>query len=340
MKKILPFLLAALLTLSGCSGVEKIKEFFGGGAESGAESSGISSEPESEPDPDWPAQVSGVTLEAAPGKAISMSPIVTELLYDMGLGDRLAAVSNYCTDDAGNDPSLPDVGTAVLPDLAAIAEIQPDYVLTMAQFSESDLLALQQMDAEVIVFSAPQDLAGQEALRKELSVLFLGKESGASAAADFTAAYEAKLREVTAPAAEYFAANGSTVGVACLRILNSTYATGDTLVNEYLEAAGLTNAAAEYAGWEIGEDGVAAVNPDVLFVSEGICIADLETSDLYKKKTAVKGDKVHAVDLDLLSRGTLRSLEVLRAMLATVAPEAYPDLTPLPPAYPSIYQAK
>ena len=67
MKKILPFLLAALLTLSGCSGVEKIKEFFGGGAESGAESSGISSEPESEPDPDWPAQVSGVTLEAAPG---------------------------------------------------------------------------------------------------------------------------------------------------------------------------------------------------------------------------------------------------------------------------------
>lgn len=339
MKKILPFLLAALLCLSGCSGMEKLKEFFGGDAESGAESSGISSEPEPEPDPDWPAEISGVTLGAAPERAISMSPILTELLYDMGLGDRLAAVSDYCANDAGNDPGLPNVGTAVRPDLAAVAEIRPDYVLTMAQFSESDLLALQQMDAEVIVFSAPRDLEEQEALMRELSVLFFGKQSGASAAADFAADYEAKLREVTAPAAEYFETNGATVGVACLRILRSTYATGDTLVNDYLEAAGLSNAAAEYAGWEIGEDGAAAVNPDVLFVNEGIHIADLETDDLYKKKTAVKGDKVYAVDLDLLSRGTLRSLEVLRTMLATAAPEAYPELTPLSPAYPSIYKA-
>lgn len=340
MKKILPFLLAALLMLSGCSGMEKIKEFFGAETESGAESPEISSEPEAAPNPDWPAEVSGVTLEAAPETVISMSPVLTELLYDMGLGEKLVATSDFCTDESGSDPCLPKVGTTVLPDLAAVAEIKPDYVLTMAQFSESDLLALQQMNTEVIVFSAPQDLGGQEALARDLAVFFLGKESGAAAAADFSAAYEARLQAVTSPAAEYLETNGASASVACLRVLNSTYATGDTLADEYLEAAGLLNAAAEYTGWEIGEEGIAAVDPDVLFVNEGIHLADLETSDLYKKKSAVKGDKVFAVDLDLLSRGTLRSLDVLQTMLATVLPDAYPDLEPLQPAYPSIYQSK
>jgi len=338
MKKILPFLLAALLILSGCSGMENIEEFFGSKPESGSESSEISSEPESEPDPNWPAEVSGITLEAAPETVVSMSPILTELLYDMGLGDKLAAVSSFCTDENGDDPGLPKVGTAVLPDLTAIAEIQPEYILTMAQFSESDLLALQQMNAEVIVFSAPQDLDGQETLMTDLAVFFLGKEDGASAATDFIAEYEAKLQAVTSPAAEYLEANGASVTVACLRVLNSTYATGDTLADEFLDAAGLQNAAADYTGWDIGEDGIAAVNPDVLFVNEGIHIADLETNDLYKKKTAVKGDQVYAVDLDLLSRGTLRSLDVLETMLATVLPDAYLDLEPLSPAYPSIYK--
>ncbi len=338
MKKILPFLLAALLMLSGCSGMEKIKEFFGGEPESSGESSGISSEPEAEPDPNWPAEVSGITLETAPETVISMSPILTELLYDMDLGDKLAAVSNYCTDKDGNDPGLPKVGTVILPDLTAVAEIGPDYILTMAQFSESDLLALQQMNTEVIVFSAPQDLAGQEALMKELAIFFLGKESGVAAAANFVTEYEARLQAVTSPAAEYLKTNGASVRVACLRVLNSTYATGDTLANEYLETAGLTNAAAEYTDWDIGEDGIAAVDPDLLFVNEGIHIADLETSDLYKKKTAVKGDKIYAVDLDLLSRGSLRSLDVLETMLATVLPDAYPALEPLSPAYPSIYK--
>jgi hypothetical protein len=46
--------------------MENIEEFFGSETESGPESSGISSEPESEPDPNWPAEVSGITLEAAP----------------------------------------------------------------------------------------------------------------------------------------------------------------------------------------------------------------------------------------------------------------------------------
>jgi iron complex transport system substrate-binding protein len=259
-----------------------------------------------------------------------MSPILTELLYDMGLGDKLAAVSSFCTDESGNDPGLPKAGTAVLPDLTAIAEIQPEYILTMAQFSESDLLALQQMNTEVIVFSAPQDLAGQEALMTDLAVFFLGKEAGASAAADFITEFEAKLQEVTSPASGYLEANSASVTVACLRVLNSTYATGDTLADEFLEAAGLTNAAAEYTGWDIGEDGIAAVNPDVLFVNEGIHIADLETNDLYKKKTAVKGDK-STPSLDLLSRGTLRSLDVLETMLATVLPDAYPDWSRSPP---------
>ena len=75
----------------------------------------------------------------------------------------------------------------------------------------------------------------------------------------------------------------------------------------------------------------------MLFINGDIHLIDLETSDLYKKKSAVKGDKVYNVDIDVLAIGSRRSFEILKDILATLY-EDYSGGTVLEPAYPSMYK--
>ena len=75
----------------------------------------------------------------------------------------------------------------------------------------------------------------------------------------------------------------------------------------------------------------------MLFVNTDLHLIDLETNDLYKKKTAVKGDKVYNADIDVLALGSMRSFDILKNLLATLY-EDYTGGTVLEPAYPSMYK--
>ena len=65
---------------------------------------------------------------APPRQIISLAPNVTEILYDLGLGDRVAAVSTYC-----NYPpevkNKPQIGGMSNPSLEAIVALKPDMVV-------------------------------------------------------------------------------------------------------------------------------------------------------------------------------------------------------------------
>ena len=78
-------------------------------------------------------------------------------------------------------------------------------------------------------------------------------------------------------------------------------------------------------------------DPEVLFLNPDIHLIDLETSDFYKKKSAVKGDKVYNADIDVLGICSKRSIHIMKDILATVY-EDYTAGTPYEPAYPSMYQ--
>ena len=82
-------LLAALLacTLAAC---------FGGG-ERGEASSSPSQARQEEPDPNWPVAIGDIRVAEKPERIVSLSPALTEVLYELGGGDRMAGVSAYAT---------------------------------------------------------------------------------------------------------------------------------------------------------------------------------------------------------------------------------------------------
>ncbi len=72
--------------------------------------------------------IATVALAAPPQRIVSTAPSITEMLYALGLGDRVAGVTNYChyPPEARLKPKIGDYAS---PNLEAIAALKPDLVI-------------------------------------------------------------------------------------------------------------------------------------------------------------------------------------------------------------------
>jgi len=70
-----------------------------------------------------------------PTRIVSLVPALTEMLFDIGAGPKVVAVSRYDTFPAAVE-SLPDVGGLLDPDYERILRLAPDLVLTYGSQSE------------------------------------------------------------------------------------------------------------------------------------------------------------------------------------------------------------
>jgi ABC-type Fe3+-hydroxamate transport system substrate-binding protein len=64
-----------------------------------------------------------------PRTVVSLVPSVTESLFDLNLGDRLIAVTNYCVHPAEKVAYLPHIGGTKNPDVKHIIAMQPELVI-------------------------------------------------------------------------------------------------------------------------------------------------------------------------------------------------------------------
>ena len=64
-----------------------------------------------------------------PQRVVSLVPSVTESLFDLNLGDRLAAITDYCIHPADKVASLPRIGGTKNPDVQRIIQLKPDLVI-------------------------------------------------------------------------------------------------------------------------------------------------------------------------------------------------------------------
>lgn len=72
--------------------------------------------------------LSGTAFSAPPGRIVSLAPSVTEILYDLGLGDRIAAVTTFC-DYPPQALQKPKIGGYSNPSIETIVAMRPDLVI-------------------------------------------------------------------------------------------------------------------------------------------------------------------------------------------------------------------
>jgi len=98
-----------------------------------------------------------VTIEAPPQRIVSHVPGITEILFALGLGGRVAGVSDFC--NYPEEAKLKEkVGGYFDPSVEKIVALEPDLVLTDG-YVDYLMIQLEQLGIPCIVLQ-PQDIDG------------------------------------------------------------------------------------------------------------------------------------------------------------------------------------
>ncbi len=99
-----------------------------------------------------------VTIEKLPERIVSLGPGITEMLFALGLGDKVVGVTDYC-DYPEEAKTKPRVGGFSTPDLERLVAAKPDLVLAGDIQKEVGVPALEKLGLTVVTL-APKTLDG------------------------------------------------------------------------------------------------------------------------------------------------------------------------------------
>lgn len=280
-------------------------------------------EPPVEVIPDYPVKIGTANIKYKPVKVVSLSPAVTQTMFELEIGGRLFGISDNCpvpTLQPMETAEYLRCGTAQNPNIAAIRKIRPDVIITPMQMSDEDLRQLQQLGAEIVIISAPQSLSELESYYTNLYRIMYGENNGVLKAEKFLLNFNSKLDDIYSYAGQMQAAleepyTAVYIGPDLLNI-----ATGDTLEGELLEYIGLVNWGADYTQFIYPEEKEVDLMPDVIYYNGLVTKAYITASSCYKTTPAVKnGDVALVTAFRLESRAPRSLIKALKYM----AEEAY-----------------
>ena len=265
---------------------------------------------------DFPVEVNGLTIETVPQKVVVLSPSLAEVVSDMGLSAALCGRAEEC-DYPEAVAALPAVGGMLVPDVEAVAGLQPDFVLMQSQPTEELARQFEEKGIKVLVIPAATGWEDLGTMYEAVGKAFAGAETGPTTAESFV---KTMLEE---PMAQVMQALGTQAGT--LRALyaadgSGSAATGDTLIGALLEKAGAVNAAQADTGWKISAETAAAA--EVIFCPEEM-VDTVKNAEIYVASPAVQNGRVYGVDAAALERQGQRMVQAVQSMAGLLYPEAF-----------------
>jgi len=257
-----------------------------------------------------------VSLPAPGRRVVSLAPSITESLFAIGAGERVAGVTDYCSyPDAAR--RKPRVGGMLSPSLEAIAALKPDLVvLSMEGNQREDFGALNRLGVPVFVTN-PRNLNGIAKSLRDLGALTGHREQAETLATELVR----RADSLTAVAASF--PRVRTLLVVSLQPL--VVVGRGTFLQELLDRAGADNLAAGAATTypAFSREAVVAGNPETLLFMADILPRGSDLASLFPEWSGlacVRSGRIHRLDPDLLSRPGPRAAEALRLLVIALHP--------------------
>lgn len=262
------------------------------------------------------------TFDKAPERIVSTSPAETEILFALGLNDKIVGVSDY--DDYPEEAkSKEKVGGITKPNEEAIVGLTPDLVVTGISMPDEVVQKLRSLKLNLYK-TEPKTM---DDVMKDITDLGLITDRQSEAEA-LVASMKADIQKVKDAVASVKPEDKKKVYVE--------FAPGWTVgkgefMDELITVAGGINVAGDTTGWnEISEEKIVQSNPDVILYTTGV--VDDKTGkpleDIIRGRsgwdqiTAIKEGRVIGLDQNILSRPGPR----ITQGLLDVAKAIYPDL--------------
>lgn len=255
-----------------------------------------------------------LALAAPARRIVSLVPSITETLFELGAGDAVVGVTDYCVHPADATSALPRLGGTKNPSLERIVELRPDLVL--ANKEENRRRSVEALEARGLAVFVTYARTVSEAV-DEIALLGQLTERPAKAAAIVD-----RIEQSRAHAR------------ACVRdprprtvalVWKSPYMAvgGDTFAHDLLVEAGAENpfASAERRYPRLDEDGLVRARPDVILLpTEPYAFGAEDRAELLRLDCpAAREGRVHVVEGELLSwygPRIARALEVFSELLS------------------------
>ena len=260
-----------------------------------------------------------VDIAETPERIISLAPSITEILFALGLGDKVVGVTDRC-DYPEEALDKPNVGSYFSTSLEAIIAQNPDIV-----FSDGHDPVGTQLEAlgVTMVVLQPQDIAG---IYKDIELVgkIIGKEV---AAEELVTEMEQRVSAVTErtegvePPTVLYVIDASdtskpwTVGAGSFIDTLIALAGGENIVKvsqDYLQ---------------INLEEIVACAPEIIIgtTSHGtISIPDFVNLPVWKEINAVKEGRIYIIQVDLVSKPGPRIVEGLEEIAKIIHPEMFP----------------
>jgi iron complex transport system substrate-binding protein len=241
-------------------------------------------------------------LPSQTNKIVSMAPNLTEILFALGLDDKVVAVT-LDSDYPSAAIKKPKVGTFWQPNIEAVIAARPDLIITLG-FTQQKILAqrLKRIGYNSLILNIEKVSELFDAIRKIGTAT--GKNSEANELVDEITGKLHKLSELI----------GTTNKIKVLWVVQREplrVAGRDTFINEMIELAGGENAIGStlHKYPPIGAEQVIACNPDVIIEPtmnkknlDKQQIDALEYWRRFKNIPAVTNNRIYIIDGDPVSR--------------------------------------
>lgn len=266
-----------------------------------------------------------IDLKGTPSRIISLAPSNTEILFALGLGDKVVGTDDY-SDYPTEARAKPKVG-APFPrfNLEAILALDPDLALAFGYgYTQPDIASQLERRGIPVIVLGPRDMEG--VLR---DIELVGAVAGARPRARELASEMRRRANAIISKAQ---------GAARPRVFFEFDATDPTkpwtagpgsFTHALLEMAGAANLGASGPGpaFQMSTEEIINADPEVIILADaayGVTVESVGKRPGWGGLTAVKRGAIYPIDADPISRPGPRIVDGLEALARLVHPELFP----------------
>ena len=210
-----------------------------------------------------------VVVPAAPQRVVSLSPAVTEIMFDLGAGDLLVGRTDFCVYPPEAE-AIPSIGGISNLNIEKILSLNPDLVISGSMVGKK---VTDQMDAMgtpmVCVIEKPKF----EALYDNIAAIgkLVGKEHEADSLVESLKWKVESIMVDTVQSTPLSARRGVGGEVSFYYVVGfgaggNFTAGGNTFINDIIRMAGGRNIAEEVEGWSYSLEALVKEDPDYIIV--------------------------------------------------------------------------
>ncbi len=263
-----------------------------------------------------------VTIEKQPEKIVSILPSATEILFALGLDNEIIGVSEHDNypeaalekEKIGDMDMNTEKIISLMPDVAFLAKYNYEN-------SAEAIKQLEQLGIKVVIIDTEESF---EAAYE--SIELIGKATGKTEEAkEVVASMKEQMEQIKEKASKVTEKKKVWVEISPQPDL---YTAGQhTYIGEMLNLIGAENIAAEEGWYNVNEEEVVKLNPEVIVTTYGYyvenAVEQVLSRDGWQEVTAVKNKAVYDVNSDTMTRPGPRLVDGVEELGKAIYPEIF-----------------